>query len=35
MPAWLIEKMAANGFDPANAEHRQHFKDQRLVQLAA
>jgi DNA-binding protein H-NS len=35
MPNWLIEKMAANGFDPADAEHRQQFKDQHLVQLAA
>jgi hypothetical protein len=35
MPAWLIEKMAANGFDPADAEHRQQFKTEHLVQLAA
>ncbi|NEX15443.1 MAG: H-NS histone family protein [Halochromatium sp.] len=35
MPNWLIEKMAANGFDPADAEQRQQFKDQHLVQLAA
>lgn len=35
MPHWLIDKMAANGFDPTNAEHRAQFKDQHLVQLAA
>lgn len=35
MPTWLIEKMAANGFDPADADHRQHFKSEHLVQLAA
>ncbi|NBC46909.1 MAG: H-NS histone family protein [Gammaproteobacteria bacterium] len=35
MPNWLIEKMAANGYDPANAEHRQQFKTQHLVELAA
>lgn len=35
MPNWLIEKMAVNGFDPANAEHRAQFKSQHLVQLAA
>ena len=35
MPNWLIEKMAANGFDPADAEHRQQFKQQHLVELAA
>ncbi|MEA1052246.1 H-NS histone family protein [Lamprobacter modestohalophilus] len=35
MPAWLIDKMAANGFDPADVEHRQQFKTEHLVQLAA
>lgn len=35
MPHWLIEKMAANGFDPADADHRQQFKSEHLVQLAA
>ena len=35
MPHWLIEKMAANGFDPTNAEHRAQFKEQHLVELAA
>ncbi|NEX15126.1 MAG: H-NS histone family protein [Halochromatium sp.] len=35
MPNWLIKKMAANGFDPTNAEHRAQFKDQHLVQRAA
>ncbi len=35
MPNWLTEKMAANGFDPTNAEHRAQFKEQHLVQLAA
>lgn len=35
MPAWLIDKMAANGFDPTDAEHRQQFKSEHLVQLAA
>ncbi|WP_200347490.1 H-NS histone family protein [Halochromatium glycolicum] len=35
MPNWLIEKMAANGFDPSNAEHRAQFKEQHLVELAA
>lgn len=35
MPAWLIDKMAANGFDPSDAEHRQQFKTEHLVQLAA
>jgi DNA-binding protein H-NS len=35
MPAWLIDKMAANGFDPADVEHRQQFKSEHLVQLAA
>lgn len=35
MPAWLIEKMDANGFDPADAAHRQQFKSEHLVQLAA
>lgn len=35
MPAWLIDKMAANGFDPSDAEHRQQFKSEHLVQLAA
>lgn len=35
MPNWLTEKMAANGFDPTNAEHRAQFKEQHLVQVAA
>ncbi len=35
MPTWVIEKMAANGFDPADAEHRAQFKQQHLVELAA
>ena len=35
MPTWLVEKMAANGFDPNDAEHRQQFKQQHLVELAA
>ncbi|WP_462319907.1 H-NS histone family protein [Halochromatium sp.] len=35
MPNWLIEKMAANGFDPSNAEHRAQFKEQHLIELAA
>ncbi|MEA3638561.1 MAG: H-NS histone family protein [Lamprobacter sp.] len=35
MPNWLIEKMAANGFDPADPEQRQQFKQQHLVELAA
>lgn len=35
MPGWLIEKMAANGFDPADAEQRAQFKTQHLVALAA
>ena len=35
MPNWLSEKMAANGFDPNDAEHRQQFKDQHLDKLAA
>jgi len=35
MPAWLVEKMSANGFDPADAEHRAQFKEQHLVKLAA
>ncbi len=35
MPTWLIEKMAANGFDPSDAEHRAQFKQQHLVELAA
>jgi DNA-binding protein H-NS len=35
MPKWLTEKMAVNGFDPKNAEHRQQFKEQHLTPLAA
>ncbi len=35
LPQWLTEKMAANGFDPKNAEHRQQFKEQHLTPLAA
>ncbi|MEA3640258.1 MAG: H-NS histone family protein [Lamprobacter sp.] len=35
MPNWLTEKMAANGFDPDDAEQRQQFKDQHLIKLAA
>ncbi len=35
MPKWLTDKMAVNGFDPKNAEHRQQFKEQHLTTLAA
>lgn len=35
MPYWLIEKMAANGYDPENAEQRQQFKEQHLQKIAA
>ena len=35
MPQWLIDKMAANGFDPSDAEQRQQFKEQHLKPLAA
>jgi DNA-binding protein H-NS len=35
MPNWLTEKMAANGFDPSNADHRQQFKQEHLQKMAA
>ncbi|MBK5931233.1 H-NS histone family protein [Halochromatium salexigens] len=35
MPQWLTNKMAANGYDPKNAEHRQQFKEEHLTPLAA
>ncbi|MFP4076477.1 MAG: H-NS histone family protein [Halochromatium sp.] len=35
MPQWLIDKMAANGFDPSDAQQRQQFKEQHLTPLAA
>ncbi|MEA1051877.1 H-NS histone family protein [Lamprobacter modestohalophilus] len=35
MPYWLIEKMAANGYDPENAEQRQQFKEEHLQKIAA
>lgn len=35
MPSWLIAKMAANGFDPADAEQRAEFKAKHLLPLAA
>lgn len=35
MPQWLIDKMAANGFDPSDAEQRQQFKEKHLKPLAA
>jgi DNA-binding protein H-NS len=35
MPGWLIDKMGANGFDPADAQQRAQFKSQHLVPLAA
>jgi DNA-binding protein H-NS len=35
LPNWLVEKMSANGYDPASAEDRAQFKEQHLVKAAA
>lgn len=35
LPNWLIDKMSANGYDPASPEQRAEFKEQHLVRVAA